>query len=492
MSGTISIKIKNAGKVYPLDVDLSETGLTLKMQVSSLTNVPPERQKILVKGGPLKDEVQLADVGFKANQVVMVLGTPLEEVLSKDDESAVQFVEDSKNGSGALVNGNTIDLPSGLINLGNTCYLNSSVQLLHTVDELKSGLKNYDTRGSNSDVQHALVRNTKALFEKMSAGGDKVTPLNFLSSVRKAFPQFQEMSRDGFYKQQDAEEAFSQIMTVILQKFPELEKYMKVEMKVETKCLEDANEEPRVDFEDSMKLSCHINSNVNFLIDGLKNGLKETVEKNSDALGRNAKYEITRKITKLPKYLTVHFVRFFWKRETGKKAKIMRKVQFPFQLDVMELVDENERERLISAREEIGKVEKENNEEFRQLKKAKLNSTHELTTRDLHVQQIEEMEKISEKYNGKFREVLDKFQVKEGENGSSLYDLRGIIAHQGASADAGHYQAFIKDESDVSGERWYKFNDDIVTVVNKDKILALAGGSEGDSALILLYKGVGM
>lgn len=489
MTESVSIKIKHAGKVYPLEVDLTETGSTLKMQVSSLTNVPPERQKILVKGGPLKDEALLSGVGFKPNQVVMVLGTPLEEVLKTEE---VKFVEDSISGSGALVNTNTIGMPSGLINLGNTCYLNSSVQVLYTIDELKRNLKDYT--GSSSDPQSALVANTKALFDKLEKGnGEKVTPLNFLSSVRKAFPQFQEMSREGFYKQQDAEEAFSQILNVILRKFPDLEKYMKLEMKVETKCLEDANEEVRVDFEEALKLSCHISSSVNFLIDGLKNGLKETIEKNSVNLGRNAKYEITRKVTRLPKYLTVHFVRFFWKRESGKKAKIMRKVQFPFQLDVMELVDEKERERLITGREEVSKIEKENEEEYRQLKKAK--PDHELTTRELYEQQISEMEKMREKYAKRFKEAFAACGVdsdKTGENASSLYELTGIIAHQGASADAGHYQAFIRDEKDVSGERWYKFNDDVVSVVSKEKISALAGGSEGDSALILLYKGVGM
>jgi ubiquitin carboxyl-terminal hydrolase 14 len=31
-------------------------------------------------------------------------------------------------------------------------------------------------------------------------------------------------------------------------------------------------------------------------------------------------------------------VRFFWRADIGKKAKIMRKVKFPLQLDVLEIV----------------------------------------------------------------------------------------------------------------------------------------------------------
>lgn len=36
----IQVTIKNAGKVYPLEIDLKEPGLTLKLQIYSLTNIP--------------------------------------------------------------------------------------------------------------------------------------------------------------------------------------------------------------------------------------------------------------------------------------------------------------------------------------------------------------------------------------------------------------------------------------------------------------------
>lgn len=488
MSETISVKIKHASKVYPLDIDLSDTGMTMKLQISSITNVPPERQKVLVRGGPLKDDVLLSAVGIKPNQTIMVLGTPLENIIKRDEGSEDQLMKADQDDS--LINANNIDLPSGLINLGNTCYLNSSVQLLNTIDELKEDLSKYEISNS-TDTTSILINNTKDLFNKLKNGnGEKITPLNFLTSVRNQIPQFQERSREGFYKQQDAEEAYSQILSIILNKFPDLNKYLRIEMKSETKCLEDANTEIKYDFEDSNKLNCHINTKVNFLIDGLKNGLVETIEKHNENLNRNANYEISRKITKLPKYLTVHFVRFFWKRETGKKAKIMRKVQFPFQLDVMELVDDSKREKLIHSRDLISKIEKENEDEFRQLKKIKPNQ--ELTTREQYEKQNKEMKEIKEKSSEKFQELFKELGALPGENPSSLYELAGIIAHQGASADSGHYQAFIKDEDDLTGEKWYKFNDDVVTIINKDKIASLAGGSEGDSALILIYKGVGM
>lgn len=43
--------VRHAGQKYNVDIDLTEPGLTFKMQLFSLTGVPPERQKILAKVG---------------------------------------------------------------------------------------------------------------------------------------------------------------------------------------------------------------------------------------------------------------------------------------------------------------------------------------------------------------------------------------------------------------------------------------------------------
>ena len=63
---------------------------------------------------------------------------------------------------------------------------------------------------------------------------------------------------------------------------------------------------------------------VNYLYQGVREALKEEVEKQSEVLGRAALYRKTSKIARLPSYLTVNFVRFFWRRDTSKKAKILR------------------------------------------------------------------------------------------------------------------------------------------------------------------------
>lgn len=63
--------------------------------------------------------------------------------------------------------------------------------------------------------------------------------------------------------------------------------------------------------------------------------MQSTLEKNSPTLNRTAVYTQTSKITRLPAYLTVHMVRFAWRADVGRKAKIMVRITplsntFPF------------------------------------------------------------------------------------------------------------------------------------------------------------------
>ena len=51
--------------------------------------------------------------------------------------------------------------------------------------------------------------------------------------------------------------------------------------------------------------------------------LDTQVEKFSPTLGRNASYTQKSRLTRFPGYLAVHMVRFAWKADIGKKAKIV-------------------------------------------------------------------------------------------------------------------------------------------------------------------------
>lgn len=75
--------------------------------------------------------------------------------------------------------------------------------------------------------------------------------------------------------------------------------------------------------------------------------------------------------------------------------------------------------------------------------------------------------------------VDPKVAAESGTNSSGLYELRGVITHQGASADSGHYTSYVKKQPNSRNEddgKWWWFNDDMVTEVEAEKIETLSGG----------------
>lgn len=92
--------------------------------------------------------------------MILLLGTS--EALVAEPVEKTKFIEDMSENELAQA----IELPPGLINLGNTCYLNSTVQCLRSVPELREQLKTF--KNDNSfNAPESMTLAIKNVFEQM-------------------------------------------------------------------------------------------------------------------------------------------------------------------------------------------------------------------------------------------------------------------------------------------------------------------------------------
>eukprot|EP00437_Effrenium_voratum_P014573 CAMPEP_0181454574 /NCGR_PEP_ID=MMETSP1110-20121109/30309_1 /TAXON_ID=174948 /ORGANISM="Symbiodinium sp., Strain CCMP421" /LENGTH=516 /DNA_ID=CAMNT_0023578925 /DNA_START=38 /DNA_END=1588 /DNA_ORIENTATION=- len=492
------IKLKWNKEEFDVTIEEGSTVEVFKTQVWTLTQVPIDRQKYLgFPGGMLKDSDDLmAKVAkMKPGAKVTLMGTPEGKELKSPEEKTV-FEEDlSPEEKAKILKEKKVEIPpAGIKNLGNTCYMNATLQCLHNVPDLKNALDTYQPPTAEArDIDAVLTSQLRTVNTQLTSTTESIVPMQFVMALRQRFPRFAEMQNGG-YMQQDADECLRGLLTTLSTTLKgsseasnRVDELFGYTLKSTLKCLE-CDEEPPQDSEElSRVMLCHLGTQtepVSHITQGVQLSLKEHIEKNSPVLGRNAQYEKTSSLASLPPYLIVQFARFGykganeWAGTSASKVKLTRKCAFTHTLDIQDCTSEDLKKKL-----SVGRLRKKDIEdaELERMKKA-LDKRGAVDAEDVEMKPAEEDPSAAVGV-----EQLD----------TGYYQLVGIVSHKGRTADGGHYVGWTlhkkADGKDLKDDQWVLFDDDDVSFVSWKDMTGMStdlcgGKADTQIAYINIYK----
>lgn len=503
---TVKVNVKwSNGRITLESVELNkdESPLLFKTKLLSLTGVPIDRQRLMFKGTVIKDESWPPNIQPENGSMFMLMGSS--EKIPEAPTEKPKFVEDMTENELAVA----MDVPAGLNNLGNTCYMSATIQCLKTIPELRETLRNFQGKVSllatlsgehcSSSVTAAL----KCLYSDMDASSVS-EPMLMLRTLHVAIPRFSQRADGNVFQQQDANECWTELTRILQQNLKPLgdnakyenfvDQYMGGSFEVELECDESPDEEKTKSEENFLQLSCFISQDVRYMQAGLISRMKETVTKFSPTLDRDASYTKTSRISRLPAYLTVQFVRFHYKGNVQTNAKLLRDVKFSMVLDVHELCTAELQRKLAPMRIKYKKADddmasRKSKQSERPVDEpgsvhAPVDVASSSGGESVRSKAKTDFSSARARFLANDKEELERYTFKDdrGSNNSGFYELKAVLTHKGRSSSSGHYVAWIKKEN-----QWFKCDDDLVEPVSQDDILRLSGGGDWHCAYVCLY-----
>ncbi|KAI0983601.1 hypothetical protein GJ496_007930 [Pomphorhynchus laevis] len=476
----IPVKVKWGREIFnDVELDLNETPLDFKIRLFSLTGVLPDRQRIINSGKMIGDK--WGDTSnFKKGTLFMMMGTQQEiPIISKVTTNSISHIDSKRTKLKSFESDfeqlkSRMYITAGLKNMGATCYLNAIVQFLYSACDFREKLRKHSIRDNSPNV--AVYKALLDLWNQIETSKTTVRPVNLLERLKSAYPDFGNTDNMGLNIQQDANEC----LQVLLRFCGEsclmdennssrniIDEMFGIDFNVKYKNLENESEPETKGTEHHRQLSCFITPEVKYMFSGIQLRFKDTIKKFAPGTEANASFLKTMTITRLPQYLSVLFVRFYFKGRERGDAKILKDIKFPLKLDLIDLCDHTLVPKLSTMRDKIriydDYVIKTNAEKHR---------TEDATEDDFLPLETEPISLPDDK----------------GSNNSGMYELVGVVTHKGRSSSSGHYVSWVNNAPPCRPAIWRQYDDDVITEVTEKQILDLSGGGDWHTAYILLYR----
>ena len=84
--------------------------------------------------------------------------------------------------------------------------MNSLVQCLGKVKELRNGIDKFQSGSQMGDLNSQLVVAAKKMYFDIENKGESSPPYSFVQTLRTIHPPFDEVDNNGRHRQQDSEE----------------------------------------------------------------------------------------------------------------------------------------------------------------------------------------------------------------------------------------------------------------------------------------------